>query len=380
MAPGVVGLVLSSIHILSLLLFKFTARYILISNLMLSSSMIHQIVFSFYSGGFENNLVIWFALLPIFAGLTCGKKSALVWGGISLFVSLSLMIINYFLENIPNYLEPRGLLLSKISTHVGFILICTFIIYNYLKIQKLAESLLFDQKKKVEGLFKVLFHDLANPLSRLGIGISLLKREEVHPKLEKGFKIIQDANKSMLEITQNVKKMYAVSKGKVDLDLSPTSLNECVEFLNRNFFNELEEKKLQIKYDFKTHEQLKIIVEPVSFKHQVLGNILTNAIKFSNYGSSIHIEVRRIEAGLFSIDIRDEGVGIPQSLIPQLFKDDAQTYRPGTMGEKGAGFGLIIMKTFMEIYGGAINIRSRSETESQNHGTTFSLILPGIIQ
>jgi len=347
---------------------------------MLSSSVIHQVVFSFYSGGFENNLLIWFSLLPILAGLTCGKLAALIWGGISLIISLVLMTINYLLDGIPNHLEPDGFLLSKISIHVGFIFICTFIIYHYLKIQKQAEALLFDEKKKVEGLFKVLFHDLANPLSRLGIGISLLGREEVHPKQEKGFKIIKDANRSMLEITQNVKKMYAVSKGKVDLELTPTSLNECVEFLNRTFFNELEEKKLQIKYDYIAHKQLQILVEPVSFKHQVLGNILTNAIKFSNHGSHIHIEVRRIELGLFSVDIRDEGVGIPQNLIPQLFKDDAKTYRPGTMGEKGAGFGLIIMKTFMEMYGGAINIRSRSESESQSHGTTFSLILPGILQ
>jgi signal transduction histidine kinase len=171
--------------------------------------------------------------------------------------------------------------------------------------------------------------------------------------------------------------MYSISKGKEDLILTPTSLNECVDFLIQSFSNELSKKRISIDYDHHLNGEIKLLVDPISFKHQVLANIITNAIKFSKEGGIIHINSREIKPNIFSIDITDEGVGIPKELIPHLFADDKKTYRQGTHGETGSGFGLIIMKAFMELYGGAVNIRSNDSSTHQKTGTTFTLILEG---
>jgi signal transduction histidine kinase len=182
----------------------------------------------------------------------------------------------------------------------------------------------------------------------------------------------------MMEMTQNIRKMYAYSKGKAELELESISLNECVDFINEQFKNELNQKNISIQYDFNSNKDFKILVEPISFKYQVLGNLINNAIKFSHSNSNIFIEIRPIKGNIYSIDVRDEGIGIPKNLLPIIFKANQTTTRTGTNGELGSGFGLIIMKTFMELYGGAVNVRSLPLGEHKNHGTTFSLILEAV--
>jgi len=344
---------------------------------MLTMCVIQQLSFSYFSGGLENNILIWFAMLPIIAGIVSGKKASLIWGSISLMMTGILVIINSFHFTFPNHLSKDGLFYSRFIIHIGFTVIITSLTFHYTKSKAKSERLLQNQKAKIEDLFRVLFHDLANPLSRVHIGLSIIKQEEMSPRGAKAFSIINEASESMLSITQNVRKMYSISKGKEDLILTPTSLNECVDFLFQSFSNELSKKRISIDYDHHLNEDIKLLVDPISFKHQVLANIITNAIKFSKEGGVIHIEVREIKPNIFSVDITDEGVGIPKELIPHLFVDDKKTYRQGTHGETGSGFGLIIMKSFMELYGGAVNIRSNDASTHHKTGTTFTLILDG---
>lgn len=92
------------------------------------------------------------------------------------------------------------------------------------------------------------------------------------------------------------------------MDLLPTPLNESVEYLQQLFAHELQRKNLSIIYHFEKHSGLKLMVEPVSFKNQVLANIISNAVKFSRPGGIIHIEAWPLSAPLFALKIRDEGM------------------------------------------------------------------------
>ncbi len=345
---------------------------------MLVLCVCHQLTFSFFSGGFENNLLVWLSVIPILAGINLGGKMAFIWGGISIIISTILVMINNIIPSFSNELSLNGLVYTRLISHFGFILFCTFITYHHLSIQKKQHLIISDEKEKVECLFKVLFHDLGNALTKQGIGIRLLEKEEIDFKINKRFKLISESHQCMMEMTQNIRKMYAYSKGKAELELESISLNECVDFINEQFKNELNQKNISIQYDFNSNKDFKILVEPISFKYQVLGNLINNAIKFSHSNSNIFIEIRPIKGNIYSIDVRDEGIGIPKNLLPIIFKANQTTTRTGTNGELGSGFGLIIMKTFMELYGGAVNVRSLPLGEHKNHGTTFSLILEAV--
>ena len=100
-----------------------------------------------------------------------------------------------------------------------------------------------------------------------------------------------------------------------------------------------------------------------------MNNILTNALKFSHPQSKILIRADRKEDGL-RLSVRDFGIGIPPDLLQDLFDITKATSRAGTGGESGTGFGMPLMKRFINSYGGRIEIHSREKTE--DHGTEVS--------
>ena len=75
-----------------------------------------------------------------------------------------------------------------------------------------------------------------------------------------------------------------------------------------------------------------------------------------------------------TLNIKDSGVGIPESLLDKIFDPTEKTTRKGTSGEKGTGFGLPIVKESVELFNGIITVRS--STLDHDHGTIFSLRFP----
>ncbi|MCP4700292.1 MAG: ATP-binding protein, partial [Gammaproteobacteria bacterium] len=110
--------------------------------------------------------------------------------------------------------------------------------------------------------------------------------------------------------------------------------------------------------------------------NSVINNIFTNAIKFS-YPDSKIIVTAEPAAACVKFSIRDFGIGMPGNLLKNLFDVRKTTSRMGTEGEEGTGFGMPLMKKFVNAYGGAIEIFSKAQHEApQNHGTTVVISCP----
>jgi CheY-like chemotaxis protein len=115
-------------------------------------------------------------------------------------------------------------------------------------------------------------------------------------------------------------------------------------------------------------EQMNILVDADIFG-EVLHNILTNAIKFCTRGDKICLF--RQEDGQQTIAIRDTGVGIPASILPDLFKHEIKTSTTGTAGEIGTGLGLPYCRDIVRAHNGEITVES-----SLTDGTVFYITLP----
>lgn len=374
--PGIVGVVCSTIHLLSPLLFRFTNRTFFISNIAITAGIIHQITFSYFTGGFYSFTLKWFAILPMLSGIICGMRGALIWALITILVTTKFLIMHLIGYDFPNQISENGVVWGTALLMYGWIFLSTVMITVFILMREHSETLLQEQGRKIDDLFRVLFHDLANSLGRINIGISLAKKD--NGASSRGIEIASLAADSMMDITQSVRKMYAVSKGKAEVDLAMTSLNGSVEYLQKIFSSELEKKNLRIVYDMDKNRGVNLLVEPVSFKNQVLGNIISNAIKFSHPGGSIDIISYPMNHHYQIVEIKDHGIGMPQILISQMFDLSKKTTRPGTEGEIGTGFGMHIMKSFVEMYHGQVLIESKeAQRDSENKGTTFRLILKG---
>lgn len=372
--PGYVGFIASFVHLVSPMLYRFTKNSYIPANVLLAAGALHQGTFAYFTGGFNSNILIWYGILPMLGGVCAGRKGAITWTLVTVMIASVFFLLFLNGYEFPYLISSKGFVWAQGFLVFGWIFLSSSIVIVYAGLREHSEKLLNEQGQKIDDLFRVLFHDLANPLGRITIGLSIAKRQMEKGESNRGIDIATSAADSMLDITQNIRKMYAVRKGKANVDLSLTSLNSAVEYVQKIFTNELDRKKLELLYDFEKFSEVKILVEPVSFKNQVLGNLISNAIKFSPIGSQIMINAQKGSNGTVIVSVSDQGIGIPASLQSQLFDINKKTSRPGTEGEQGSGFGMNIMKSFVDMYGGQIEIDS---DEKEGSGTTIRLILKG---
>lgn len=103
---------------------------------------------------------------------------------------------------------------------------------------------------------------------------------------------------------------------------------------------------------------------------QVVVNLLSNALKFSPRGSCVHLRVRE-EASWVEVQVQDQGRGVPASHRTAIFDRFQQVENSDSAGQRGAGLGLAIAKSIVEMHGGAIGVESQ-----EGRGSTFWFRLP----
>lgn len=104
---------------------------------------------------------------------------------------------------------------------------------------------------------------------------------------------------------------------------------------------------------------------------QVLANLVTNAVKYSNRGKDVTVRVEAPSPSEVRVSVRDHGIGIAAEFVPKLFHPFARARRTGTSGEKSTGLGLAIAQRVVEAHGGRLEVASQLGA-----GSTFTVILP----
>jgi signal transduction histidine kinase len=255
--------------------------------------------------------------------------------------------------------------------------ICLFIIYVIRKVysgyqHNLSQRLYAEQQarklsKQRTSLIQVLCHDLGNPISAIH---GLIEVAHILPEEEKKnmLNTINENTKIALDIIELTKKMQAIESGKLEMDLSSISVKEALE---KSIFI-LKDRILSksITFNFNYNEDVKILADETSLVNSIFNNILTNSVKFSDHNSNIEISSEETEDN-FILYIKDSGVGMPLDILKNIFSETAETSRPGTDGEQGTGFGMPLVKKFIESYGGSIEVLS--STTGEDKGTTSIL-------
>jgi signal transduction histidine kinase len=104
--------------------------------------------------------------------------------------------------------------------------------------------------------------------------------------------------------------------------------------------------------------------------NEVLGNLLSNAFKFTNSGGEVELRVSPVENGV-QMDIRDTGAGIPADQVPRIFDKFYQADNQHSASHEGTGLGLAIARQIVEAHNGSIACDS-----TPGVGTTFTVVLP----
>lgn len=244
------------------------------------------------------------------------------------------------------------------------------------RIEQQAAAL--DRKsEELSRMVQILCHDLANPIAAVKGLMDLGEEgEELILELRSEIATSIDQAHDMIDL---VRKLRSMEEGKLSLALQDVALAEAVANAARSARRWLEAKDVQLVTDLPAG--LIVRAEPTSLTGSVLANLLTNAIKFSPRGSRVHVTAHpEPRSGMVRIEVTDHGIGMPQSLLDSVFESGRNTSRKGTEGESGTGFGLPLVKRFVEAYGGTITIESRDiSSHPANPGTRVTLRIPGRI-
>ncbi len=217
-------------------------------------------------------------------------------------------------------------------------------------------------------LLHLLSHDLKNPFSNISSLVELCESGDNPVEI---LPIIKQAASHGIAIIDIAREMQAIESGKKQFSLVPVDFNKALDEATYLLKDKLEEKHIRIERDLPP--QLSVIAEEHSLATTVLANLLTNAVKFSHPNSSVYVSAE-IRQEAITISIGDKGIGIPATLLPHLFDFHHKTSRQGTAGERGTGFGMPLVKKFMEAFGGAIEVRSDDIVRHpDSHGTIIVL-------
>ncbi len=226
------------------------------------------------------------------------------------------------------------------------------------------------------SLLRIVCHDLANPLSIIAGNLQMLSHSHFsEPKKLERIKTIERSTELMADILNNVREMESLTSGKKELVLIPVDLKSVFDNIKFVFKEKLLAKDLTLILDNQVPPKVHCLADPVSLCHQVFNNLISNAIKFSFNHSTIEV-CAKLEKQTIHVSVKDQGIGMSREHLSTVFDPHSQTTRSGTNGELGTGFGMPLVKTYVEKFGGHIQVESTSiDTDTEEHGSSFHIYL-----
>lgn len=215
-----------------------------------------------------------------------------------------------------------------------------------------------------DKFFSIIAHDLRNPIAGF-VSISDILETDYDriSDYEKKSLLSQmnNSSKNLIALLENLLTWARLSSNKIEIVKSRTTLSELVRTAVSPYEHWAKSKKVNLRVDIS--EDKKIETDPFIFQ-TVVGNLVNNAVKFSNSGDTVLISTK-IENGGIKISVKDNGVGIPEHRLKNIFGFDNKKTTKGTMNESGTGLGLVLVKELSDKMNWKIDVESKPQLGSE---------------
>ena len=217
-------------------------------------------------------------------------------------------------------------------------------------------------------------HELRTPLNTV-IGFSKLLREHQHRQLRdeeivEYADLIHGAAGQLLSVINDILDLSKIQSGRYTLDRRDFSLADVVESTLAGFRPAAEETGVRLEY--RIDPALQPVRGDSAKMHQIISNLVGNALKFTHEGGRVMVEAARLASGGAVLVVRDTGIGMSQEEITIAMLPFGQVDGTRSRWREGTGLGLPIAKALVELHGGRLEIRSET-----SKGTEVAVILPG---
>lgn len=317
-----------------------------------------------------NNMTLFmFALVFVSIVWLFSITSAIIISSMT-FIALSAGL-NYFVQ------DPGTLVMNHIA---GIIILTGFyfisrVVYsyhaNYFVQLKLIERNNHEITKMAQlktEMLGIVAHDLRSPINSVTALVELSKTTNAtgEERAQYDNMILEACD----EARNIIRDLILIVKGESSqgLQIKDVNLNLLLSQVQQHWAHQVPDDK-KILLTIPEH----IVNAPVDEDKliRVFDNLIGNAIKFTEEGTSIHLSLSSSDEDYATITVADEGIGIPESIQPFLFDRFSKAGRLGLKGEKSHGLGLNICKQIVEQHGGKIHLESHVGV-----GTKFHISLP----
>lgn len=225
--------------------------------------------------------------------------------------------------------------------------------------------------KMKADFFSLMAHELRTPLTSIKEGTNLMRDGvggDITEKQKRLLTIISEQSNRLIELVNSLLDLSKIEAGMVSLNFE----NSDIKSLIAKSVAEMEplalSKEISLKIDIIDElPNIKIDKERI---HQVLLNLISNAVKFTPAGGDVTVTAQKIGQEV-QVSVRDTGAGIPEENLNAIFEKFKQTNTTGYNTIKGTGLGLAIVKHIIIAHGGRVWAESKI-----GYGSTFTFALP----
>jgi len=212
-------------------------------------------------------------------------------------------------------------------------------------------------------------HELRTPLTTIQSAVGLLERarDRLDPLEHRALELADQELKRIRAMVEELLTLAQMDSWKYQLEVGPANLSTVVQTAIESV--EVKAERFGIGIYFGDAGEHKCICD-VQKLYQVFINLLDNAIKYSDSGARVDVEIDEDDSTL-TVRIRDTGVGIPEEDLNQLFERFYRVDKDRSRATGGSGLGLAISKQIVEMHGGSISVESEVDV-----GSVFEVRLP----
>ena len=241
------------------------------------------------------------------------------------------------------------------------------------ELEKSAEQEKNANEAKTRFLFN-MSHDIRTPMNAI-VGFSglLEKNLQNEKKAKEYLGKIQSSSNLLLMIINQILEMARIESGTAVLQLKAEDMDVLFHRVNTVFEEDIRKKNLQYHADLDIRHHY-VVCDQTKLQ-EIMLNIISNAIKYTPEGHSIHVKVHEAVSEnpsriryIFSCE--DTGIGMSEEYLPHVYEEFSREHTTTENKVPGTGLGLSIIKSMIELMGGSIQVESR-----QGIGTKFTVDL-----
>ena len=218
----------------------------------------------------------------------------------------------------------------------------------------------------------VMSHELRTPINIIMNSAEALNMGvfgEITLEHEKVTEKIRTQSSHLLSLINGILEITKIETGIITVNAEQIDIYQLVEELESDYAMVSREKRVAVNWHVPTGLP-KVLSDRMKLR-QVLINLINNAIKFTDQGSVDVCFCSLADQAAVEFCVRDTGIGIAEEFLPYIFEKFRQIDSSTTRHFSGAGLGLYVVKSFVEVLGGIVTVKSKLD-----EGTTFTVRIP----